>query len=450
MVPETYPDRHVCIMGLGYVGLTLAVVMAEAGFDVLGVEVREDVVKRLRRGQPHFYETGLKQRLRTLVALGRLRVETEVPDEPHPSVYVITVGTPLGENGKARLDMIERVSREVAARLRDDDLVIMRSTVKVTSTRKVVLPILEATGRRFGLAFCPERTIEGQALAELRSLPQIVGGATLSANIRAAQLFQFVTPTVVRVDDLETAEMIKLVDNTSRDVFFAFSNEVARICDRIGISAGDVISAGKLGYPRTNLAMPGPVGGPCLGKDSYILIEALSELGLMPDIAASARRLNESQPLEAALYLRRTTDGLQEFPDSPVICLMGLAFKGRPATDDVRGTTARPILEALKGVYPKASWRGYDSMVPRDVIEQFGLKPAASLEDAFDGTHLAVIANNHPAFGAMSIEALSERMARPGLVYDFWNNFDARKIALPDGVGYAALGSHGLAVLPVR
>jgi nucleotide sugar dehydrogenase len=448
MVPTSYSDRRVCVMGLGYVGLTLAVVMAEAGFDVVGVEIREDVVEQLQRGEPHFFETGLQQRLQTLVTRGRLRFEASLPKDAHPSVYIITVGTPLGDDGRVRLDIIEKVSRDVAENMTGGALVILRSTVKVGSTRKIVLPILETAGVPFDLAFCPERTIEGQALSELKALPQIVGGNSPAANIRAAQLFQFVTPTVVRVDDLETAEMIKLIDNTQRDVFFAFSNEVARICDRVGISAKEVISAGKLGYPRTNLAMPGPVGGPCLSKDSYLLVEALSEMGLPLDISAAARKVNEAQPLESVQQIRATTDQLAGFPVNPVVCLMGLAFKGRPETDDMRGTTARPILDALKDAYPDATWHGYDAMVPPDIIREFGLEPAASLSDAFNGANLVVIGNNHPAFAGMSIEILGDHMARPGLVYDFWNHFDARDLDLPEGVGYMALGAHGLAALP--
>lgn len=435
-------------MGLGYVGLTLAVVMAEAGFDVIGVEIRKEVVDLLRKGEPPFFETGLRQRLQTLISRGRLRVETSIPKDADPSVYIITVGTPLDDEGRVRVDFIQNVSREVAENMSEGAMVIMRSTVKVGSTRKIVLPILEKSGVSFDLAFCPERTVEGQALAELKSLPQIVGGASFTANIRAAQLFQFITSTVVRVDDLETAEMIKLIDNTQRDVFFAFSNEVARICDRVGISATQVITAGKLGYPRTNLAMPGPVGGPCLSKDSYLLTEGLSEMGLALDISNAARKVNEEQPFEAIRHVQSTTSQLGGFPAKPVICLMGLAFKGRPETDDMRGTTARPILNALKKAYPEAVLRGYDAMVAPGVIQEFGLEPAESLVAAFDGAHLIVIANNHPAFAAMSIETLCAEMARPGLIYDFWNHFDARDLDLPEGVGYMAIGAHGQASLP--
>lgn len=224
---EGFRDRKVCVLGLGYVGLTLAVVMADVGFHVLGVEIRDTVLDSLAHGKAHFHEPGLEERLQRVIRTGHFRCVREIPADWDGSVFIITVGTPLGTNGRARLDMIENVSREVALNLKDGDMVIMRSTVKLGTTRKIVTPILNGPNRQYDFAFCPERTLEGKALVELRQLPQIVGGMTRGAAVRASQLFQFITPTVVRVSDVETAEMIKLIDNAQRDVAFAYANEVA-------------------------------------------------------------------------------------------------------------------------------------------------------------------------------------------------------------------------------
>ena len=355
---------------------------------------------------------------------------------------------PLGSEGRARLDMIENVTREIGRHLKDGDLVIMRSTVKLGTTRKVVLPILQQAGIRFELAFCPERTLEGKALTELRELPQIVGGATLEATIRASQIFQFLTPTVVRVSDVETAEMIKMVDNAHRDVMFAYANEIARACDAVGISAAEVIRAGKLGYPRTNLPMPGPVGGPCLEKDPHIFAEGLRELGVEPELTMAGRRLNERQPEEVVAFVARLLKSLKGFPARPTIALLGIAFKGQPATDDLRGTMARPVLEALRRHFPEASFRGFDAVVAPEQIGDFGLNPYPSIREAVRGAHLAMILNNHPAFATMLVESVGGELARPGLIYDFWNCFAAEDLHLPAGVGYMALGSHGKAIFP--
>ncbi len=431
-------------MGLGYVGLTLAVAMADVGFNVHGVEIRADVVRDLLLGQPHFHEPGLSSRLARVLKSKRLSVSGHIAGGLRASLYVVTVGTPLDENRKVRVDMIVNVVREIAEYLRDGDMVMMRSTVELGTTRNIVKPILDATGRRYDLVFCPERTLEGQALRELRELPQIVGGHDRGSLIRAAQVFQFLTPTVVQVSSLETAELIKLVDNAQRDVHFGLSNEVARIADAIGVSALEVIRAGKLGYPRTQLPMPGPVGGPCLEKDSYILANGLEEFGLSPEIIMTARRVNERQPAEVISDLHDFCRRSADFPNVPTITLAGIAFKGRPETDDLRGTMAKPILAALRGAFPGAKFRGFDAVVPTQLArDMFGLDLVPSLAEAFAGSNLIVIANNHPCFERMPLAALAETMARPSVIFDFWNNFGGMNVELPEGVTYTGLGEMG-------
>lgn len=445
---EEFKDQQVCILGLGYVGLTLAVVMADMGFRVLGIEIRDVVLDALGKEKAHFHEPGLDDRLQRVIRTGYFRFTCKIPLDWKGTVFIVTVGTPLGTDGRSRLDMVENVSREVACHLKDGDLVIMRSTVKLRTTQRVIAPILDAAGRRYDLAFCPERTLEGRAMSELRQLPQIVGGRTLQATVRASQLFQFVTPTVVRVADMETAEMIKLIDNAQRDVAFAYANEVARACDAVGISAAEVIQAGKLGYPRTNLPMPGPVGGPCLEKDSHILAEGLRELGLEPEITVAARRINERQPSEVVCCLKQVISGIAGFSKSPIIALLGIAFKGQPPTDDLRGTMAGPIFRELRRQFPCAEFLGFDAVVKSDEIQSFGLRPVSTLDEAFHQASLVLILNNHPVFSAMSLEKLADGMVRPGLIYDFWNCFMAAEVHLPKGVGYMALGSHGKATIP--
>jgi nucleotide sugar dehydrogenase len=331
--------------------------------------------------------------------------------------------------------------------LKKGNLVVLRSTVKIGTTRQVVAPLLKNARVPFDLAFCPERTLEGQALKELRQLPQIVGGINAASAVRASQIFQFLTPTIVRVSDVETAETIKLIDNAHRDVLFSYSNEVARICDAVKISAVEVISAGKLGYPRTNLPMPGPVGGPCLEKDSHILAEGLKERGFEPKITLLSRRLNENQPEEIVQMLADVLNRQPGFPENPTITLMGLAFKGRPITDDLRGTMARPIFGSLKQHFPKARFRGFDAVVSPSDVKKFGLTFFPTLASAMKQAYLVLILNNHPIFSDMPLERLAESMARPSLVYDFWNNFSASALRMPPRRFYMALGSHGQATL---
>lgn len=447
-VDKSFPDNTICVMGLGYVGLTLAAVMANVGFKVIGIEIRDDVVAKLKDGVPHFHEPGLEHMLKQAIAEDRFEVHKYIPDDCPASVYIVTVGTPLDPQGKARLDMVESVVREIGTHAKDGDMLIMRSTVQLGTSRNLVLPLIEATGKKLSVAFCPERTIEGKALSELRQLPQIVGSSEMATTMRATQIFQFLTPTVVRVENLETAEMIKLIDNVQRDVQFAFANEVAAMCDAAGVSAHEVISSGKLGYPRTNLPLPGPVGGPCLSKDPYIFAQGLAKVGAHPAITMAARATNERQFTQVAETLSTLSGRYKSFPKAPVISLLGLAFKGRPATNDLRGSTAKPIFEALKKTFPDADFRGFDPMVSDEDITDFGVTPMPSLETAFDGAHIVLILNNHRLFETMPVDVLAHHMAGPGFIYDLWHHFTAKELRLPASIGYLALGSHSAGRLP--
>ena len=442
-VQETFSDRNVAIIGLGYVGLTLAVVMAELGFNILGVENNPNTLDFLSKGEPHFFEPGLKKRLFNVWNNKNLIVTESIPNGYDGSVFIITVGTPLNENGEVRLEMVERVSQEIASKMKPGSLIIGRSTVKIGTTEDVIRPILLNSNKPFDIAFCPERTLEGKALEELRVLPQIVGADTAESAMRTTQIFQYITPTVIRVNDTKTAEMIKLIDNTSRDVGFAFANEVAAMCDAIGISAMDVISAGKQGYPRTNVPLPGPVGGPCLSKDPHILVQSLSKYGYLPRITTAARLINENQPHEVSDFLFSHRINSNQTTEKLNISLLGLAFKGKPETDDLRGSMALPILESLKDTFKESRFLGFDPLIGQETIESIGLIYSSDLVNSFNKSDISIILNNHSIFSTLSLNEVASRMNTYGIIYDYWNHFRSEEyFNLPNNVKYISLGSH--------
>lgn len=432
----------VSVVGLGYVGLTLATALADTGFRVLGVERRTDVVDMTNRGEPHFSEAGLPEMLGFAIGQGNLVARTAFDPEASSDVYIITVGTPLGADGRARIDFIEAATREVAGNMKDGALVILRSTVKIGTARNVVAPILAASGKSFQIAMCPERTLEGRAMQELRQLPQIVGADDEGVRERAAHFFYKLTPTCVQVSSLETAEIIKLVDNTFRDVQFGFANEVARICDAFGVNAMEVIPGGKLGYPRTNVALPGLVGGPCLEKDPHILAQSLREKGVELDITTAARRVNERQPVETVDFVLEEHG--RRSAAAPKIAVLGIAFKGVPATDDLRGAMALKVIEAIQAKSPEAALTLYDPVCTEGQLNEAvpGAAVAATLEDAIAGANVAIIANNHPGLAALRPRRMLEAMAPEGFLYDYWNHFsDLRPYEL--GPNYFAVGNTG-------
>lgn len=417
-------NYDVCIIGLGYVGLTLATALADVGFTVIGVEKRSDVVAMTNRGQPHFSENGLEELLTYVIDQSRMSAVETLTNDDRSNVYVITVGTPLDADGNARLDFIEAATRQVAENMQDGALVLLRSTVKIGTARNVVAPILQESGKTFELAMCPERTLEGKALDELRNLPQIIGADNESTRERAAHFFYKLTHTAVQVDSLEAAEIIKLVDNTYRDVQFAFANEVARLCEAFDVNALEVINGGKLGYPRTNVALPGLVGGPCLEKDPHILRQSAKDKELDLSITGAARQVNENQPAETVDFIceefrRRKNDV------TPEVAILGMAFKGIPATDDLRGSMSFHVLQALRERYKDANIRIFDP-----VADKLSLSHAApdctvfeTIDEAISGADIAIVANNHPMLGERRPSQLIRLMNENAFIYDYWNHF---------------------------
>jgi UDP-N-acetyl-D-mannosaminuronic acid dehydrogenase len=431
------------IVGLGYVGLTLATVLAEAGNSVIGIEKREDLVEMTNKGTPHFTEAGLPDALAGVVKSKKLVAAVAFDDSFTCDTYIITVGTPLAPDGVARVDMIEAAARDIAANMRDGALIILRSTVKIGTTRDVVSPILAASGKRFDIAMCPERTLEGKALQELRELPQIVGADDQAVADRAAAVFRKLTSSIVLVSGIETAEIIKLISNTFRDLQFAFANEVARLCDAFGVSAHEVISAGKLGYGRTNIPQPGLVGGPCLEKDPHILMESARTRGISLEITKAGRLVNERQPGETVEFIsseieRRAMSGPLK------INILGMAFKGQPETSDLRGSMSIKVLDALKKAHPDAQIGIFDPVTPQDVLSrEFPDEQVyGRFGDAVSGASVVVIANNHPSLGAISPRTFSEFMSPDGFVYDYWNHF-SHLPASELGDSYFAVGRRG-------
>ncbi|MEO1488372.1 MAG: nucleotide sugar dehydrogenase [Pseudomonadota bacterium] len=415
------PSDVIVVVGLGYVGLTLGVALAQRGYRIVGLEKRAEVVEQTNAGKAHFSEAGLDKALQAVIASGHFTACNELAGDISAQSYIITVGTPLIEGStKPRLDMIERASREVADHMDDGALVVLRSTVKIGTTRNIVRPVLEASGKRFHLSMCPERTLEGAALKELAQLPQIVSGDSVEAADRADALFRNLTRATVRVSDLETAEMIKLIDNTSRDVRFAFANEVARACDAIGIDGGEVIRAGKFEYPRTDVALPGLVGGPCLEKDPHILMASLAEFDTSLEITAASRLVNERQPSET---VQAIVDRLAQRGEAPYrVAVAGIAFKGRPETDDLRGSMSLKVIDCLMNRPEISEVVLYDGVVSRADLE--GLRLEVRIEDdvlkASAGCHVLVIGNNHPEYANLDLDACVDGMAEGGFVYDYW------------------------------
>ncbi|WP_327322123.1 nucleotide sugar dehydrogenase [Streptomyces sp. NBC_01210] len=435
------PTGAVCVIGLGYVGLTLAVTLAAQGRRVIGVERNQAICEQLSRKRPHVHEVGLD--LAGAIESGMFTVSDTVPSDQAVETYIVCVGTPVDESGAPDLSQVEGAVHSVAEQAADGDLVILRSTVPVGTSRRLLAEL--RSRRDVELAFCPERTVQGIAVQELRSLPQIVAAGSPLAAERAAALFRALTPDIVEVSDLETAEIAKLACNAYRYTTFAFANELARLCEYVGVSSREVRDAAAAGYPRGGFPGAGPVGGSCLPKDTAILSRAFRDHGssasaLLEGVSAAHR----ATPAQVADRLADRVAHVAGF-GPPTVALLGVAFKGRPETDDERSSPAVQIVAELRARFDALTVRSHDPLVPPTRQRALGYEPCAEAKEAVEGANLVIIGTNHQSYADLSLHWLTNRMANPGLVYDAWSLHAGDAQALNGNLEYLAFGEGRLA-----
>ena len=430
---------NVCIIGLGYVGLTLALSMADSGIRVLGVDSKKETVSSLKRGISTISEKDSERILkRTLDET--FFVFEKIPDKKIDA-FIISVGTPLNENKMPIMDHVINASTEVGKNLKKEQMVILRSTIPVGTTREVVLPILEKesnlqSGEEFDVIFAPERTAEGVALSELKTNPQIIGSLNENGISNAGKLFKKMTPTIVPVSSLEAAEMIKLIDNTYRDVHFAYANEIAIICEMLNINAKECIEKANFNYPRNKIPIPSPgVGGPCLSKDPYILTHVASKFNYKPNLIIHSRWVNEFIPLFIAKKILKKLEKFKKNQDQIKIFILGFAFKGEPETGDIRNSSTLLLVDGLKEKYQ--TLYGFDPVVKKEEIEQLNVINV-NVEKGIRNADCVIVMNNHKSYQNLNMKKLLSEASKPCLFVDCWSMFP--EISSEENIIYTGVG----------
>lgn len=410
-------DPRVAVVGLGFVGLTFAVALSESGFRVIGVERDETKLTTLSQGLTYFHEPGLGDALVGALADKRLTLCGTVTEAGPVDAYVVTVGTPLSESTMDTM-FLDSVVDDLSSVMSGSELVIMRSTVLVGTSRRIQERLSTRLGAECDVAACPERTVEGDALRELRDLPQVVGGVTPRAQKRAVQVFKRFGVETVVVSSAEAAEMVKLTSNAYRDLTFGFANEVAMISHAAGVNALEVIEAVNHGYRRAAISQPGPVGGPCLEKDPWILVASASVFGVEAHLTSASRRTNESLPRHIAALAESHFSHLT--PPSRV-AILGLAFKGQPATDDTRGSLSFAVAAEIRERFPAAAICGWDPMtrVPNDQLNLIVDSP--DVEALLVSSDIIIVMTNHEYFASEQFRNLCRTIPETSVVIDVWN-----------------------------
>ena len=313
------------VIGLGYIGLPTAVLLADAGHQVLGVDIQEKVVQKLNAGQAHFEEKGLQQALKKALDSGRFKASTTVQSA---DIHLIIVPTPfIVEDKSADMSYVQSASKALAQTLKAGDLVVLESTSGLGATRVDVQQVVEAQRPdlvgKVHYAFCPERAIPGNTLYELIHNDRVIGGTTPEATDKAYEFYQtFIKGQLLKSTD-QVAEMVKLCENAFRDVNIAYANELSMICDELGINVWDVIRLANH-HPRVNILQPGPgVGGHCIAIDPWF-IAAASKKG-NAKLITQARQVNDAKPEWVVAKVAEVV--AQSNQRNPTVGLMGLAFK---------------------------------------------------------------------------------------------------------------------------
>jgi len=391
----------ICVIGLGYIGLPTASILATHGFEVVGVDINSEIVKILNDGGTHIEEPGLHTLVEAAIKSGKLKVATE----PEPAdIFIIAVPTPITEEKKADLSYIKSAAKSIAPLICKDNLVILESTSPPGTCKDILEPIFKSfnlkVGKDYYLAHCPERVLPGYTLKELIQNDRIIGGIDKKSAEKAAQFYKVFIEGDINITDSTTAEMVKLIENTYRDVNIALANELAKICEKLGIDAWEVIRLANL-HPRVNLHTPGPgVGGHCIAVDPWFIVEKC------PDdtkIITLSRKINDSMPEYTVARIREIVEGI----DNPKITVLGVAYKGN--IDDTRESPALKILQDLDKIGIKYSV--YDPHV-----REFNYE-LSSLKEAFEGADCAVILTNHDEFCFLHPSELGKLM-RNKVIFD--------------------------------
>lgn len=408
------------IIGLGYVGLTLGIAAADKGIEVHGIEVNEHIKECLRDNKAHFYEPGLNNMIKRYNNKRFFATDSFSADMDYDA-FIITVGTPLRDGEKLpNFEYIKSALLSIKDIYDGSQLIVLRSTVSVGTTRNVVLPYLAGlcgkSRKDILVGMCPERTLEGKAVDELTHLPQIISGNNNESIRKAYDLFSRITPCIVEAESLEEAELIKLYCNTYRDMTFAIGNAFCMAAQNYGVDGIKVIEHANYGYARSNIAKPGFVAGPCLEKDAYILINNMPQCD-SKDFILSARKFNES--LED-IVVKWVESKIGKADGKKVIAVSGLAFKGQPETSDLRGSSSVYIARKLK----KAGYRMniHDFCALPD--EMRGLDLGDYYEDIYDAcadASLLLILNNHRKYATLlGHPVFKNAKERPFEILDSW------------------------------
>lgn len=396
--------KNVCVIGLGYIGLPTASILASNGFHVLGVDIDAAVVATVNQGDIHIEEPGLQTVVRAAIQSGNLKAAMK----PAPAdAYLLAVPTPLTADKRPDMSHVRATAGAIVPYLRRGTLVILESTSPPGTCLEMLVPILEKSGLKVGrdiqLAHCPERVLPGHILRELISNDRVIGGFDAHSAEKARDLYASFVEGTMHLTDLTTAEFVKVLENTYRDVNIALANEAAILCEGLGIGFSEAARLANR-HPRVNVHQAGPgVGGHCISVDPWFLVDRFPE---QANLIHLARLRNNGMPEHVADCTLEFLAGIQ----IPRVAALGLAFKGN--VDDIRESPSLAVIRLLQA-------RGLDVAIHDPWVRKSPL-PLDSLDNALQGADCLLVLTDHDEYRNLT-PAHAKRLMRGSVVYDTRN-----------------------------
>ncbi len=393
----------VCILGLGYIGLPTAAMLATGGYRVFGFDVNPAVITSLRGGADHVAETSVRDLVRSAAASGTLTFHGDLAEIPAANAYIICVPTPTIDH-KPDLRFVADAVELIAPKLRPGDLILLESTVPPGTTERIIAARLRALGTdpdTLKIAHCPERVIPGAIVEELTHNDRVIGGRRPGDADAARELYAVFTKGNIHITDCVTAELVKVVENTYRDVNIAFANELTLLAEELDVDAREAIALAN-NHPRVNILSPGPgVGGHCIPVDPRFLSNANP---FITELIQTARRINERMP---NVVVKRVLELSPAPAAGGRVALLGASYKAN--VDDTRESPTTRIDELLQE-------NGYQTATYDPIATQYVRPLTGSLEEAISGADAIVIVAGHDAFRAIDPVATAALVRRRVLV----------------------------------
>ncbi|MCG7337380.1 nucleotide sugar dehydrogenase [Sporosarcina sp. ACRSM] len=420
--------KNICVVGLGYIGLPTAVMFANSGVRVHGVDINEKAVNMIANKQLHIEENGLQERLEQAIDEGMFTVST-APTEA--DVYIVAVPSPINPDNTANLEYIRQATASIVPYLQKGALVILESTVPPKTVENVMLPELRKSnlvlGEELFVSHSPERVIPGKIFEELINNDRIVGGITPKSAEMTKELYKTFVQGEIHLTDATTAELVKVMENTYRDVNIAFANELAKIAETIDVDIWEAIRFANF-HPRVNIHTPGPgVGGHCIAVDPWFLVELSPDKA---DIIKKSRLTNDGMPKFTAQKAKALLE--EQGIENGKVAILGLAFKGN--VDDMRESPSTEVIKELENIGLTVT--SFDPHI-KDMQHP---TQKESLGQAVQDVDLIILTTDHNEFKNINPEMLNTGDTKPlvldtknALNRDKWERAGFRFFKLGDG-----------------